>query len=291
MKVICWTALLWATTTFGQITPSHPFNGVYTGEYLHSIAFPIGGIGAGMFCLEGTGAISHFSVRNTPDIFNEPKMFAAITIREFPGKVRVLEGPVPDWKKFGQPDAAIGDPGRTWGLARFPFGEVILHDASLPLEVRITGWSPFIPTDPDNSSLPVGALEYHFKNTGRQTLHYIFSYNSRNIMALPDAGPSLIKHFDKGFILSQEAMAQAPEQWGDFVIFTDDPAVVVNYCWFRSGWFDPLTRTWDDIEQGIIRSNPPAPDARGGIPAGTLYAAAWRRKDDSGTDGVVRAGY
>lgn len=48
------------------------FNSSYLGENLNRLAFPIGGIGAGMICLEGTGAISHVSVRNHPDVFNEP---------------------------------------------------------------------------------------------------------------------------------------------------------------------------------------------------------------------------
>ena len=52
-----------------------------TGEYLNRIAFPLGGIGAGIFCIEGTGAISHMSVRNRPEIFNEPCTFAAIHVR------------------------------------------------------------------------------------------------------------------------------------------------------------------------------------------------------------------
>ena len=38
---------------------SHSYNGPYSGDYLRRLAFPIGGIGAGMFCLEGCGAISH----------------------------------------------------------------------------------------------------------------------------------------------------------------------------------------------------------------------------------------
>ena len=48
------------------------YNGAYHDEYLSRVAFPIGGIGAGMFCLEGTGAISHMSVRNKPEVFHEP---------------------------------------------------------------------------------------------------------------------------------------------------------------------------------------------------------------------------
>src|ERR1700733_8278214 len=102
-----------------QRSGGRPFNSPYTGPYLSRIAFPIGGIGAGMFCLEGTGAISHLSIRHHPDLFNEPPFFAALAIKGEPKSPRVLEGPVPDWKKFGGRGSGLGDAGRTWGLARF----------------------------------------------------------------------------------------------------------------------------------------------------------------------------
>ena len=39
-----------------KLSSKHDYNGTYTGEYLNRVAFPIGGIGAGMFCMEGTGS-------------------------------------------------------------------------------------------------------------------------------------------------------------------------------------------------------------------------------------------
>src|SRR3974377_2276746 len=65
---------------------SHAYDGEYRGECLNHVAFPLGGIGAGMICLEGTGALSHVSLRNRPEIFNEPCVFAAISVS---GKHRV----------------------------------------------------------------------------------------------------------------------------------------------------------------------------------------------------------
>ena len=32
-------------------------NKEYTVEYLRNVAFPLGGMGAGMFCIEGTGML------------------------------------------------------------------------------------------------------------------------------------------------------------------------------------------------------------------------------------------
>jgi uncharacterized protein (DUF608 family) len=156
-------------------TDTHEYNGYYSGKNLDRIAFPIGGIGAGMFCLEGSGAISHMSIRNHPDVFNEPCVFAALSVKGLKNGTKVLEGQVPDWKKFGQPDSANGSGGASYGFPRFknskfitkfPFSTIDLQDDDIPLEVQITGWSPFIPTDADNSSLPLGAFEYSFRNKG-----------------------------------------------------------------------------------------------------------------------------
>jgi hypothetical protein len=58
----------------------------------------IGGLGAGMFCMEGTGAI-HMST-GISDIFNEPGLFAAIAIKGLKNGAKVLEGPVPNWKNL-----------------------------------------------------------------------------------------------------------------------------------------------------------------------------------------------
>jgi hypothetical protein len=79
----------------------------------------MGGMGAGMICLEGTGTLSHFSLRNKPEVFNEPCTFAAVCVRGSTNTARVLEGPVPGWKLFGQPNAGNGAAGASFGLPRF----------------------------------------------------------------------------------------------------------------------------------------------------------------------------
>src|SRR5205814_704901 len=108
------------------------------------------------------GAISHVSVRNRPEIYNEPGMIAAVYVKGKSNGAKLLEGPVPDWKKFGQRDAGNGLGGATTGLphfrnasftTKFPFGYLDISDPDLLLKVMVTGWSPFIPTDDDNSSL------------------------------------------------------------------------------------------------------------------------------------------
>lgn len=241
------------------------FNGPYSGDHLRRIAFPIGGIGAGMFCLEGCGAISHMSVRNRPQLFNEPTMFAAISLKGVTHGAKVIEGPVPEWKVFGRPNAGNGAPMTTYGLPRFqdivfnasfPFSTLSLKDSDLPLEVTLKGWSPFIPGDADNSSLPVGALEYHFTNRSTASIEAVFSYNSMNFM-VTKRQKGAIREMANGFILSQKGTTEEPHLQGDFAIFTDDTHAKIDYCWFRGGWWDPLTMIWNTIRDGQVKNNPP----------------------------------
>jgi uncharacterized protein (DUF608 family) len=252
------------------------FNSVYGGENLSRIAFPIGGMGAGMFCIEGSGAISHVSVRHRPQIFNEPCMFAAIYIKGIDNGTKVLEGQSPEWKRFGLPDAGNGLGSTSWGLprfkentflARFPFAEIELKDKDLPVDVRMKAWSPFIPTEEDNSSLPVGAIEYTFHNTGKKSLDIIFSYTSKNFMSVEGKGISTAKPISNGFILTQTGTNEEPHLQGDFAIFTDDPQTKVNHCLFRGGWWDPLTMSWNDVSTGTMRENEPV---ESGTPGASL---------------------
>ena len=72
-----------------------------------------------MICLEGTGALSHVSLRNKPEVYNEPCVFSAVSVKGEAGLARVLEGPLPTWKVFGPPGTGNGARGKTYGLPRF----------------------------------------------------------------------------------------------------------------------------------------------------------------------------
>lgn len=248
------------------------YNGEYSNEYLSKVAFPIGGIGAGMFCLEGTGAISHLSVNNRPEIYNTPYSFAAISIKGLENGAKVLESTVPTWKLFGPSGSGNGLGSRNYGLprfekgsfiARFPFGIINLSDKDIPMDVKITGWSPFIPTDEDNSSLPTGMLEYSFKNKSDKVIEAVFSYNTRNFVD------------EKGFITEQKngfrmikSGAGSKNDSGGFAVYLDEDHAVTDHCWFRGGWFDSQTILWDNIRNAKIVENAPI---EGVSPGASVY--------------------
>lgn len=254
------------------------YNGEYYGEYLNRVAFPLGGIGAGMICLEGTGAMSHFSIRNRPAIYFEPCTFSAVCIKGNPNIAKVLEGPVPGWKLFGQPGTGNGAAGSSFGLprfreavfkARFPFATVKLVDRQVPVSVEITGWSPFDPRNVDDSSLPVAILEYKFTNPTNRTLELVYSYNAKNFMGIGQ-NPRMVKPIKGGFILWGGAPKERGWEEGSFCATVDDPAVKVNYAWFRGGWWDGLTMAWKDVAEGNCYDRPPIKEGEPS-PGATLF--------------------
>jgi uncharacterized protein (DUF608 family) len=261
-----------AAADVASSTFSGSFNGSYTDDRAGRVSFPMGGIGAGMICLDGTGSLSHVSLCNRPDVFNQPRIFAAISIRGTQPVARVLEGPVPAHKIFGLPGSGDGDVGSTYGLPRFqravfdahfPFGRVSLTDAAVPLDVELTGWSPFEPGDADNSSLPVAALEYNFTNRGSEPIDAVFSLNAANFL-ITDGCPNAVRPIDRGFVLWNGPATGEPWKEVAFCATARAADVRVNYCWFRGQWWDALTLAWKDVERGACFDSPPVTEASPG---------------------------
>ena len=81
-------------------------------------------------------------------------------------------------------------------------------------------------------------------------------------------GKNSILPITNGFILSQAGSETRPFDKGDFAIYTDSPDTVVDHCWFRGGWFDPLTMAWESISKGEVKKvDPVDSDA----PGASLY--------------------
>lgn len=219
---------------------------VYSGTNNTFTAFPMGGIGAGMICLEGCGTLSHFSLMNQPDIHNEPNIFSAICIKGKENITRILEGLVPMHKVYGK-----GSVFRNYGLPRFshssfkapfPFVVVDLNDPKIPLDVQIVGWSPFIPGDQDNSGLPVCALEFTFKNNSPEEHECVYSFNAFNLLKFRLVNDRIKivsenqvnRKIPGGVIFEQHPSGEEPREQGIFCVATGDPDTMVN-CALEGG--------------------------------------------------------
>src|SRR5664279_6275711 len=157
---------------------------------------PIGGIGAGSICLNGYGGLQDFSIRTRPETTampaefsaNSPEAaFAVLHVKGSQGVTKLVEGPFPPFKIYDQGLQGQGlRRGGFEGFPRFakctfkgeyPFGEAKLSDPSIPFEVTVSGWNPFIPLDERNSGIPCVILEYTLRNTSSQSGEYEFSYH------------------------------------------------------------------------------------------------------------------
>ena len=294
MKKLLSSLLILCVST--SLISAHNYNGSYTGHELDHIAFPVGGIGTGMFCFEGTGAISNMSLRHYPQLFHEPCTFAAICVKGLENGTKVLEANVPDYKKFGRLEGGMGVGGTTWGLPRFdngiftphfPFATLELWDKDLPLKVSITVWNPFIPNDEDESGLPVAGFEYTFTNSSSKPVEAVFSFNTRNFVFTSHEALSCVEEMKNGFVLRQDPTPRNPEWEGRFAIYTDDDSTECDYCWFRGGWFDPLTMAWNKAASGEI-----VPNGTGdGAPGGSLYVPLSLKPGESKTVKLRMAWY
>ncbi len=132
---------------------------VYRGADLNYIGMPVGGICTGQLYLGGDGKLWCW------DIFNQtvgtgdghyakpPEPFSPLD-QSFVLKVAGKDFPL---DKTGFKDISF--------LGQYPVGTVTYKDPGVPAEVKLEAFSPFIPLNAGDSSLPATVLRFTVKNT------------------------------------------------------------------------------------------------------------------------------
>ena len=250
----------------------------YAGEKTTQIALPIGGIGAGSICMNGYGGLQDFSIRTRPETTAMPAGFsanspeAAFAILHIKGEstvTKLVEGPFPPFKIFDQGLQGQGlRRGGFEGFPRFqkctfkgqyPFGEAVLTDASVPLEVKITGWNPFIPLDDKNSGIPCAILEYALHNVSAQPVEYEFSYHLSHLApgCRPDQSATINAVIPGKGVWMTNGEAQNAEAFGSAALIAIGSTPRIKAMWLRSpGWeFDSLSALWREVSTGHFTTN------------------------------------
>lgn len=263
--------------------------GPWSGSGLAHWAFPVGGIGAGMICLEGQGSFSHVSLRHRMERFHEPFAFACIGIPGRPDLARLVEGRVPEHKIFAAAGGGLGCVARSYGLPRFaestawskfPFSRIAFSEEDYPLTAAVTAWSPFTPPDADPSSLPVGCLEYTFRNRTAERIAATFSFHSANffvqepgkqIIAGAAPGRYGVSRCDSGFTLWEDGGETEPARTSAFRVVAVGETAQVDPRWFRGGWYDAQTIVWRNARNAVPVDAPDYADEGPASPGGSLY--------------------
>ena len=237
---------------------------IYTGERRKYVAFPLGGIGTGSVSLTGSGRLVDWSIRNRPAInqFNGYSHFAIKAEQD--GKLvdaRVLNGPYegmpsgsPSVRKFdgfgfgANRDALAGVPhfDDVTFIGRFPVAELEFHEPRFPGKVRMTAFSPFVPHNDRDSSMPVALFTFTIENDTNAAIDYTLAATVGNYGC--DSGVHTFYQENALSILHfTPAEPGTSEQEGDLAIITDSEEVEHVDYHFRGQWFDSLARYWREF--------------------------------------------
>jgi uncharacterized protein (DUF608 family) len=149
----------WVKSLFERGTPA-----VWRGDDLKYIGMPVGGLCAGQVYLGGDGRlwlwdIFNANIRTRLAHYAQPmepaspldQGFAIRTRAGGKAQVRALD-------RTGFKDISF--------RGEYPIGYVEYRDPASPVEVRLEAFSPFIPLNVDDSSLPAIVMQFTVKNTG-----------------------------------------------------------------------------------------------------------------------------
>jgi len=137
---------------------------VYKGDELRWIGMPVGGLCCGQVYLGGDGRLWHWDVFNQRGggdtqgtHYAKPMVPASPIDQSFQLKVG---GQIRSLDATGFPDTELEQ--------RYPVGVVRFRDAGLSIQLQ--AFSPFIPLETDDSSMPITVMRYTIRNDGTERM-------------------------------------------------------------------------------------------------------------------------
>lgn len=256
---------------------------IYEQSHLDRIALPLGGIGTGTVSLGGRGDLRDWEVMNTPDKgFDLTEnywtgAFFSLWTRDHQGQTctRALEGAIPGHLY----EHGLGAPIANHGLPRFrecafatayPFGQVVLADADVPLNVRLEAFNPLVPADPEASGLPVAVLRYVLENPTQQPVEASVCGSIPNFIGANGRGGALRAQTKgnrntfrnaesfQGIYMDSTGVASDSPMAGTLALVTTASAGVSHRTsWAPVGWGGDILDFWDDFsEEGTLSDHP-----------------------------------
>ena len=163
----------WIKSLFARGTPE-----ILRGSELKYIGMPVGGIGAGQLYLGGDGRLLHWDIFNqhlgTGDgHYSKPFVPSSPLAQKFSltvgDQTRALD-------RDGFSDVSF--------RGEYPIGIVEYADAAVPVAMKLEAFSPFIPLNTDDSSLPATILQFTLRNTSAAPVEVTLSGELENGVCL-----------------------------------------------------------------------------------------------------------
>ena len=260
-------------------------------------AFLLGGIGTGTVSLGSRGQLLDWEIFNRPGRGSLlPNAHAALWVRpEGQAPIaRILESRLtPPLRATNglQPYTAGGLPrlARSRLRGEYPFVRVEFEDDVLPVRVRLDAFTPFIPLNTEDSSIPGAVLEYTVENPSRRRVDVTIvaslmnpvggiGFDEYHNLQCRTAGRNVneLRQRDGlvGILFRGEKYPPGSLEHGDMTLATTNPSVTWKRAWYRGEWWDYLQEFWDDLrEDGRLTDlGYESPSADGSTDTGSLGA-------------------
>jgi len=237
--------------------------------------FLLGGIGTGNISLDQNARLCDFELWNLPNKgFRSPYTFFAVRTATACGDVRVkaLESQLapPYTNSHGANAWDIG------GLPRFrnsqmqgnyPFVNFTLTDSYMPIEAKLEAFTPLIPLETDDSSLPVASLKYTIKNISDKPLTVSVAGSMSNLCDLKGhdiwTNPfyehaSVNKYVEEGNLRGIHFLTGGNTEkdldYFEMAMLTPETQNVTHIdLWSTAAWWDGHQDFWNDfMEDGEL---------------------------------------
>ena len=260
---------------------------VFRGQQLKMIAFPLGGVGAGSLRLGGRGQLRDWEIFNRPSKGSSPAYaFPAIWVQSGNAKpvARVLEARIlPPYE--GQDGLGSNN---SPGFSRlqtakftgeYPLAKVEFEDRTLPVQVELEAFSPFIPHNPDDSGLPVAILRYRVTNPGPSPAKVSIAFSIDNPVqhgrhnGAPSGSDKRLNEQKKtgkltGLVMSNPGLSADDPMHGSFAlaVMPESGTEVTQWRgWPKGPWWNSPLLFWDAF--GASGQLSPEPEAYNSVGA------------------------
>jgi uncharacterized protein (DUF608 family) len=175
----------WVQSLFDRGTPR-----VYRNEELHTIGMPIGGICAGQLYLGGDGKLWHWDIFNQ-QIGTGDSHYAHPMVPSSPLEqgfaIRVKSGDQVQTRALDRTGF-----GEIAFRGEYPIGTVDYSGVASPVRVRLEAFSPFVPLNVEDSSLPATVMQFTVKNTSEAPLECELAGWLENAVCLHSGQPQAV---------------------------------------------------------------------------------------------------
>jgi non-lysosomal glucosylceramidase len=241
-------------------------------------AFLLGGIGTGNVSVASNGALRDWEIFNRPGKGVQlPYSFFAIRAMKAGVKAvtKVLESRLqpPFTDAGGIPASRLAGLPRLDGSTmrgEYPFVRVDFQDGDLPVQVQLEAFTPFIPLNADDSSIPAAVIRYRVKNTSTKmvdvtvvgTIPNAVGYSGQGNLNGQRDREGLNNEYRedgglKGLVFSNTKIPFGAISGGTMALLTANPNVTHKRKWLNDAWWDGSHDFWDDlVADGRLEAEP-----------------------------------